>query len=66
MLEAFITAELGGEPNEEARAHATAAVKLAVALQRDKTADFRTAAVCMEATGFLTRVIAIIAGTRDR
>jgi hypothetical protein len=66
MLEAFIAVELGGKTNEEARAHAKAAASLAVALQHDRTADFRGAAVCAEATGFLTRLIAIIAGKRDR
>ena len=66
MLEAFIATELGGQTNEEARAHAKAAVKLAVALQHDRTADFRATAVCYEATAFLARVIAIVAGKRDR
>lgn len=65
MLEAFIAAELPGKPNEEARAHAKAAVQLAVALQHDRAADFRAAAVCVEATAFLARLIAIIAGKRD-
>lgn len=66
MLEAFIAAELGGQTNEEARAHAKSALKLAVALQHDRTADSRTAALCLEATESLVKLVAIIAGKRDR
>jgi len=65
MLEAYIAAELGGGPNEEARAHARAALRLAVALQHHRTADFRQAAMCVEATTAVINIIAIASGRRD-
>jgi hypothetical protein len=65
MLEAFIGIELSGGSNEEARKHARAALALANALQHRRTADFRTAALCAEATTSVVNAIAIIAGRRD-
>lgn len=65
MLEAFIAAELGGGANEEARSHAKAAIKLTLALHHDRSAGFRDAAICVEATSFLISMVAIIAGKRD-
>ena len=50
MLDAFIASELGGSSNEELRAYARAAVKLAVALQHRRTAKLRDAALSVEAT----------------
>lgn len=58
-LEALFDAELPGEANEEARAHAKAAVRLADALQHKRTADFRTAALCAEATTSVVNLAAI-------
>jgi hypothetical protein len=66
MLEAFFTAELGGGTNEEARAHAKAALRLALALQHQRTADFRMAALCAEATSSVVSILAIMAGRRGR
>ena len=65
MLEAYIAVELGSGPNEEARAHARAALKLALALQHRRTADFRQAAMCVEATATVINVVAIASGRRD-
>lgn len=65
MLEAYIVVELAGGPNEEARAHVRAALKLAVALQHRRTADFRQTAMCVEATAAVINVIAIASGRRD-
>jgi hypothetical protein len=65
MLEAYIAVELGSGPNEEARAHARAALRLALALQHRRTADFRQAAMCVEATTTVINVIAIASGRRD-
>ena len=48
MLEAIFGEDLKGSSNDEARAHAKAAVNLALALQHKRTADFRTAALCAE------------------
>ena len=65
MLEAYISAELGGATNEVARRHARAAVDLAVELQHRRTATFRQAALCTEATTAVINVVAIISGRRD-
>jgi hypothetical protein len=64
MLEAIFERELSGSANEESRAHAKAALKLALALQHMRTANFRTAALCAEATASVVNLLAIIAGRR--
>jgi hypothetical protein len=65
MLEAYLAVELRGGPEEEARRHAKAALALALALQHRRTADFRQAAMCVEATTAVINVIAIASGQRD-
>lgn len=65
MLEAYIAAELGGNAHEAARKHARSALEFAVALQHRRTATFRDAALCAEATTAVINVIAIVAGRRD-
>jgi hypothetical protein len=65
MLEAYIAVELGGGANEEARKHTRSALELANALQHKRTATFREAAMCVEATTTVINVIAIVAGRRD-
>ncbi len=64
MLEAYIAVELGGQANDEARNHAKASLKLALALQHNRTANFRTAALCAEATVSVVNIIGILSGTR--
>lgn len=66
MLEAFFASELEGGANEEARAHAKAALRLALALQHKRTADFRMAALCAEATSSVVNILAVLAGRRGR
>lgn len=66
MLEAFFSAELAGSSNEESRAHAKAALRLALALQHKRTADFRMAALCAEATSSVVSILAVLAGRRGR
>jgi len=66
MLEAYFSSELDGGTNEEARAHAKAALRLALALQHKRTADFRMAALCAEATSSVVNILAVIAGRRGR
>jgi hypothetical protein len=66
MLEAFIAAELAGGAYEEARRHAKSTLDFAVALQHRRTATFRDAALCVEATSSAINIIAILAGRRDR
>jgi hypothetical protein len=65
MLEAFIAVELGGGSNEIARKHAKAAMDLTLGLQHDRTANFRTAALCEEATTSVVNLVAILSGRRD-
>jgi hypothetical protein len=66
MLEAFFEAELKGSANEDARRHAKAAIQLAVALQHRRTADFRMAALCAEATASVVNLLAVLSGRRGR
>lgn len=65
MLEAYIAVELAGNANEAARRHARSALDFAVAIQHRRTASFRDAALCTEATTSVINVIAIVAGRRD-
>jgi len=65
MLDAYFAVELRGGPNEEARLHAKAALKLALALQHRRTADFRRAAMCVEASTAVINVVSITSGRRD-
>jgi len=65
MLEAYLAEELGGRTNEVARRHARAALALANDLQHRRTANFRQAALCAEATASVVNLIAIVSGRRD-
>lgn len=65
MLEAYLAVELSGSSHETARKHARAAFDLANDLQHRRTATFRQAAMCAEATGSLINIIAIVSGRRD-
>jgi hypothetical protein len=65
MLEVFVAATLDGSANEYVRKHARAAIDLALHLQHKRTASFRDAAFCVEATISATNLIAIISGRRD-
>jgi len=66
MLDAIFDTELKGSSSDEARAHAKAAVRLALALQHKRTADFRTAALCAEGTLSVVNMLAVLAGRRGR
>lgn len=63
LLEAVIAVELEGAGGEQARHHAKAAVSLADALQHKRTADFRAAALCAEATISVVNLVAIVTKT---
>ena len=65
MLEGFLAAEMAGSANSVSRKYAKAVVDLALELQHLRTADFRKAALCAEATASVVNVIAILAGARD-
>lgn len=66
MLEAYIAAELQGKSNENIRRHAKASLDLANDLTHRRTADYRMAALCAEATNAVVNIVAIISGRRDR
>jgi hypothetical protein len=66
MIQAVLEVELAGSANEETRALAKAALRLAVALQHGRRADYRTAALCVEATLSVVNILAIVTGRRDR
>lgn len=65
MLDAYIAKELSGGSNDEARKHAKSALDLALHLQHKRTASFRDAAMCVEATTSVINIVAIISGRRD-
>ena len=51
--------------NAIARRHAKASLDLANELQHQRTAAFRKAALCAEATASVVNIIAILSGVRD-
>ena len=65
MLEAYIPVALTGSANDFLRKHARVSLDLAVHLQHRRTATFREAALCVEATTSVINIIAIVAGLRD-
>jgi hypothetical protein len=62
MLEAYLQYELGGSSHEAARKFAKVALDLANELQHKRTATFRDAALCVEATTAVIRVVSLISG----
>lgn len=66
MIEAYVGSELRGSPNEESRAHAKAALRLALALQHKRTADYRMAALCAEGASSVVNILAVLSGRRGR
>lgn len=65
MLDSYIAAELKGGSNSGVRHHAKAALSLANDLQHHRTATYRQAALCAEATTSVINLTAIISGRRD-
>lgn len=65
MIEAYLEAKLGGRANEESRAHAKASIRLALALQHKRSADFQTAALCAEACTSVVNIVSILDGRRN-
>lgn len=66
MLDAYILSELSGGTNEGVRRHAKAALALANDLEHHRTATYRQAALCAEATTSVVNLVAIISGRRDK
>jgi hypothetical protein len=65
MLMGYMRVEFPGTRNEESRRHAKSALNLAVSLQHRRTATFRDAALCVEATTTVINIVAILSGRRD-
>lgn len=65
MLDAFIGVELSTSSNEAARRLAKTALDLANALQHRRTATFRDAAMCLEATTLVVNFVSIVLGRKD-
>ncbi|MCU1338453.1 MAG: hypothetical protein JWO19_4034 [Bryobacterales bacterium] len=65
MLDGFISHELKGASNEVLRKYAKASLGLAVELQHRRSAQYRDAAFCIEATVSLVNLIVIVSGRRD-
>lgn len=65
MIEAYIAVEMRGSAAEELRRHARTALDLTLRLQHQRTAGFRDAAICIEATSAIINIIAIASGRRD-
>jgi len=65
MLGAYLGAQLSGKTNETARRYARSALDLAHELTHKRTANFRLAAMCAEATTAVVNFVAIVSGQRD-
>jgi hypothetical protein len=65
MLDAFFMSELSGGANEEARRHARASISLADSLVHRRTANYRDAALCIEATQSTANLVSIITGRTE-
>ena len=65
MLEAYLQIELDGHSNEVARKHARASLEFANDLTHKRTATFKNAALCAEATTSVINIIAIVSGRRN-
>lgn len=65
LIEGYLAVELAGGAAEEARKHARTALDLALRLQHQRTAAFRDAAICVEATAAVVSIVAIVSGQRD-
>lgn len=65
MLDSFLSSRVTGKSNELQRKFAKAAFQLAVGLQHRRTASFKEAALCAEATRAIINTISIVEGKRD-
>jgi len=62
MLEAYFCAEFPGSENEALRRHAKASLNMANSLQHKRTARYKDAALCSEATRTVVNIVAITSG----
>ncbi len=65
MIERYLAAEVAGSSSALARKQARGSLELANDLQHRRTASFREAALCAEATSGVVNIIAILSGVRD-
>jgi len=65
MLESYIAKHIFGKSNEYQRKFVKASFDLTVSLQHRRTASFRDAALCVEATRSIINIIEIVSGQRD-
>lgn len=65
MIDAYIAVELEGGAVDALRKHARSALDLANYTTHKRTAIFRDAAICLEATASIVNIIAIVSGRRD-
>lgn len=65
MIDAYLAVKLPGQTNETARRHSKSSLDFANEVTHRRTADFRAAAMCAEATTAVVNLIAIISGQRD-
>jgi hypothetical protein len=65
MPESYIAVEMKGDANDELRRYAKASLRSSNALTHSRTADFLSAAICVDATTTTINVIGILAGKRD-
>jgi hypothetical protein len=66
MIEAFFIAAAAGSSNEAVRRYAKSSLQLAVELQHRRSADFRVASLCLEATSSVVHTVAILGGRHDK
>lgn len=64
MLEAYFSSEFAGSENEALRRHAKASLALANAIQHKRTARYKDAALCAEATRTVVNIVAITSERR--
>jgi len=64
-LESYIATELSGNSNEDFRKHAKACFQLTNSLQHKRNANYRDAALCIEATHSLINIITIISDQKE-
>ena len=65
MFDSYLETEVAGGANANTRKYARAAYDLALELQHKRTAAFRQAAFCLEATASVVSIVAILSGVRD-
>jgi hypothetical protein len=65
MIEAFLSSSASGPRNANKRKYVKVSQELAVGLQHQRTATFRDAAVCLEATSSIVNTCAILSGVQD-